>query len=86
MIITSLSRLPVASRRTAFLHFLRGGAATLLLIGLVAGCAGAKPVPASAGHSRALETPLDRYVAGPDPAYAWQAVTNARIKDRKSHV
>ncbi|HOB97787.1 MAG TPA: PhoPQ-activated pathogenicity-related family protein [Verrucomicrobiota bacterium] len=79
MIIATLSHLPVSSRRTALLRFLREGAAALLLTGLVAGCAGAKPAPASAGHSRALETPLDRYVAAPDPAYAWQAVTNARI-------
>lgn len=32
------------------------------------------PQPAPTPHTRALETALDRYVATPDPAYAWKVV------------
>lgn len=51
----------------------------VLLCGLLTSCAGVKSTPAATDHGRALETPLDRYVAAPDPAYTWRAVTNARI-------
>lgn len=79
MTITTMFRMPISSPRTTLLRLLRDGATALLLTGLIAGCAGAKPLSGSPGHARALETPLDRYVAAPDPAYAWQAVTNARL-------
>lgn len=55
-------------------------AAVALGLGLLvaAGCRTSPPPPTSS-HVRALETPLDRYVAAPDPAYSWKAVTNAHV-------
>lgn len=50
-------------------------ATTIALLVLAAGCV---HHPAPSGHSRALETPLDRYVAAPDPSYSWQVVTNLK--------
>jgi len=49
-----------------------------LLAGLLAGGFGEGRAAAASGTMRAIETPLDRYVAAPDPAYAWQAITNAQ--------
>ncbi|MBM3880514.1 MAG: PhoPQ-activated pathogenicity [Verrucomicrobia bacterium] len=45
---------------------------------LVAGIVWATAAVDSAAHHRALETALDRYVATPDPAYAWRVVETAQ--------
>ncbi len=44
------------------------------LLGLATGCATTPP-----GHLRALRTPLDRYVAAPDPAYQWREVSRTNL-------
>lgn len=45
---------------------------------LAAGCASA-PSASPPGNLRALKTPLDRYVAAPDPAYRWRAVASTNL-------
>lgn len=52
------------------------GLFAIATIGLwIAGCAHPPTPPA---HLRALDTPLDRYVAAPDTNYAWQVATSLK--------
>src|SRR5690242_9566175 len=53
----------------------RFGAMSLGVIALAAAVPAARQVPVP---RRTTETPLDRYVAAPDPAYAWKAVKDVK--------
>jgi PhoPQ-activated pathogenicity-related protein len=79
------TRVPPAGGRSAPALLAAGLLASVLLALFAlppAGAASAAPAPEARRHA----TPLDRYVAAPDPAYAWERLRGLRGKGCVAHV